>query len=104
MLYFSDALSRQCLSYFVSLSLIFFFHTTATTVFYPSRHTLSLHAARPISPPLRHVVGARRNPTRPKTHGPTSARHQPRTAPAQCDRLSPAGRADRKSTRLNSRH
>src|SRR6266536_2316122 len=57
----------------------FFFNDTATTEIY----TLSLHDALPISPDCELVLRLRQ---------------------CRTDRLHPAGRQDRKSTRLNSSH
>src|SRR5687768_18423098 len=70
--------------------LIFFFNDPATTEIY----TLSLHDALPISaPPAR--------PPRRACNSVRNRRGETRAAPRD---VSPSGRRDRKSTRLNSSH
>src|SRR3712207_7701281 len=88
--------------------MFFFFNDTATTEIY----TLSLHDALPISP---GVGGSRAAPRAPRAsrraRAPAPARTPspppPRGSappPATGPRAAARGRADRKSTRLNSSH
>src|SRR5256886_6198588 len=88
--------------------LFFFFNDTATTEISP----LSLHAALPISRPLRKTPPARprqgrRRPARSKRGAPGGAGGPAQRATARrnvATSFTRAFRSDRKSTRLNSSH
>src|SRR3712207_8348153 len=79
---------------------VFFYNDTATTEIY----TLSLHDALPIS--RARVATARRGGAGPP--GGSARRRSPPSlrgmSPRRARRGPPAGRRDRKSTRLNSSH